>query len=131
LPNGEICDRIEKNLKRRREMQNQFDESAKQNTDNSTDGEYAYKSVIKKDMKNRRTISVISLALAVLSILLFRLPILALILGVLSIGGAAFSRKNLGYFDKISLAAIIIGIFGVVFALSGIIFANIFDMIFG
>ena len=112
-------------------MQNQFDESAKQRSEDSTEGEYAYKSVIKKDLKNRRTVSVISLVCAVLSILLFRLPVLALIFGVLSIGGAAFSRKNLGYFDKISLAAIIIGIFGAVFALCGIIFANIFAMLFG
>jgi hypothetical protein len=90
-----------------------------------------YKNVIKKDLKNRRTVSVISLFLAILSILLFRIPWVGLVLGILSVCGAAFSRKNLGYFDKISLAAIIVGIFGVVFSLSGIIFANVFALIFG
>lgn len=112
-------------------MQNQFDETAQQSESGANEGEYAYKSVVKKDMKNRRTISVISLAVAVLSVLLFRIPWVALVLGILSVGGAAFSRKNLGYFDKISLAAIFVGIFGVVFALAGIIFADVFSLIFG
>ena len=34
------------------------------------------------------------------------MKLLWIVLGILSVGGAAFSRKNLGYFDKISLAAI-------------------------
>ena len=52
-------------------MQNQFDETTQQGESGANEGEYAYKSVVKKDMKNRRTISVISLAVAVLSVLLF------------------------------------------------------------
>ena len=111
-------------------MQNQFDEQEKQAANEQGD-DYAYKSVIKKDLKNRRTVSVISLVLAILSVLFFRLPWVGLVFGVLSVGGAAFSRKNLGYFDKLSLAAIIVGIFGVVFALCGIIFADILAVIFG
>ena len=94
------------------------------------ESDYAFKSVIKKDMTNRRTISVVSLILAVLSVLFFRIPWVGLILAILSVGGAGWSRKNLGYFDKISLAAIIVGIFGVVFALCGIIFAEILSAIF-
>ena len=112
-------------------MQNQFDEKARESANESKEGDYAYKNVIKKDLKNRRTVSVVSLIFAVLSVLLFRIPWVSLILGILSVGGAGFSRKNLGYFDKISLAAIIVGIFGVVFSLCGIIFANLFAMIFG
>ena len=111
-------------------MQNQFDEQSKQTTEESGE-DYAYKSVIKKDLKNRRTVSVISLVLAVLSVILFRVPWVSLIFGLLSVGGAAFSRNNLGYFDKLSIAAIIVGIFGVVFALCGIIFANLLAVIFG
>ena len=112
-------------------MQNQFDEQSMQDDNQQNDGEYAFKSVIKKDMKNRRDFSVISLILAVLSVILFRVPWLSLILGLLSVGTAAFSRKNLGYFDKLSLAAIIIGIFGIVFSLCGILFADILVTIFG
>ena len=112
-------------------MQNQFDEQSMQDDNQQNDGEYAFKSVIKKDMKNRRDFSVISLILAVLSVILFRVPWLSLILGLLSVGTAAFSRKNLGYFDKLSLAAIIVGIFGIVFSLCGILFADILVTIFG
>ena len=46
-------------------MQNQFDEQSMQDDNQQNDGEYAFKSVIKKDMKNRRDFSVISLILAV------------------------------------------------------------------
>lgn len=110
-------------------MKKQFDEKSKTSGEENNDGDYAFKSVIKKDLTNRRTISIISLVLAVLSVLLFRIPWLGLTLAVLSIGGALWSRKNLGYFDKISLAAIIVGIFGIVFALCGIIFAGILSAI--
>jgi hypothetical protein len=130
LPKYEICGRIEKK-QRRRIMQTQFDEHSTDHTEEQSGNEYAYKTVIKKDMKNRRTVSVISLIIAVLSLLLFLFSWVSLILGLASVGGAAFSRKNLGYFDKLSIAAIIVGIFGVVFAISGIIFKDILTVFFG
>ena len=111
-------------------MKKKFDEKSKSSAEEKNESDYAFKSVIKKDMTNRRTISVVSLVLAVLSVLFFRIPWVGLVLAILSVGGAGWSRKNLGYFDKISLAAIIVGIFGVVFALCGIIFAEILSTIF-
>lgn len=112
-------------------MQKQFDEQSKTTEkEQGSDGEYAYKSVIKKDLKNRRTISVISLILAVLSIIFIFAPWVGLVCAILSVGMALWSRKNLGYFDKISLAAIIIGIFGVVFSISAIIFGGIISSLF-
>ena len=111
-------------------MSKEFNEEQINNAD-TTDGgnEYAYKNVI-KDKQQRRTWSVGSIMLAVLSLVFLFWPWVSLVLGIGSAGAAAVSRKNLGYFDKISLAAMIIAIFGVVFALSGIIFADLLAGIF-
>ena len=107
-------------------MQNQFDEQTKGATETDEENsDYAYKSVIKKDKTSRRTWSVISLIFAVLSILTLYFSWVSLVIGAVAVGCAAVSRKNLGYFDKISLAGIIIGIFGMVFSLTGIIFGGI------
>ena len=69
LPKSKKYDRIDKNSKRRRVMKKQFDEKSKGSTEEKNESDYAFKSVIKKDLTNRRTISVVSLILAVLSVL--------------------------------------------------------------
>jgi hypothetical protein len=56
LPKEKICARIDKKEKRSEKMQNQFDEQSMQDDNQQNDGEYAFKSVIKKDMKNRNEI---------------------------------------------------------------------------
>jgi hypothetical protein len=107
-------------------MNNQYNEEPKVNNDSSeSDGEYAYKTVI-KNKENRRTWSVVSLALGILSVLSLFVSWLSLTFGVLALGTGLFSRKNLGYFDGLSVAGIIIGIFGCVFAAAGMLLANIF-----
>ena len=106
-------------------MQNQYNEEHRVDGDApQNEEEYAYKTVI-KNKQNRRTWSVVSLALAVLSVLLLYFPIVSLIFGAVSVGAGAMSRKNLGYFDKLTLAGIIIGIFGIVFSLAWLIFGSI------
>ncbi len=111
-------------------MSKEFIEESGNNV-NETEGktEYAYKNVI-RDKHQRRTWSVASLILAVLSLIFLFWPWVSLVLGILSVGAAAISRKNLGYFDKISLASMIIAIFGVVFAIVGIAFADLLAGIF-
>lgn len=108
-------------------MNNQINEESKVN--NQSEGEYVYKTVISKK-ENRRTLSIISLVFAVLSILFLFIPWLSLIFSLISIGTGAFSRKNLGYFDRLTLAGLIIGIFGFVFAIVGIIFGNFISFLF-
>ena len=109
-------------------MKKEFDE---QNTNSSqaseNEQEYVYKNVI-KDKQHRRTWSVASLILAVLSIFLTYFSWVGLALALISGGCAAMSRKNLGYFDKISLTGIIVAIFGIMFAITGLVFG---DLIFG
>ena len=50
---------------------------------------------------------------------------IALVLALASVVCGIISRKNLGYFDKLSLAGIIIGIFGIVFSVVGLFFGDI------
>ena len=112
------------------EMNNQFNEEAKIN--NETAGEekdYAFKAVMTKK-ENRRTMSIISLVIAVLSLVFLFIPWVALVLSIVAIVVGSISRRNLGYFDRITLAGLIIGIFGFVFSLSGILFANIISSLF-
>ena len=106
-------------------MSKEFNEDQINNAEDSSGGdEYTYKKVI-KDKQQRRTWSVGSIILAVLSLVFLFWPWVSLVLGIGSAVAAAVSRKNLGYFDKLSLAALIIAIFGIVFAISGIIFADL------
>ena len=110
-------------------MSKDFDKEANTTREeNSGEQNYAFKNVLKKN-PNKRTWSVVSIVLAGLSILLLPIPILrvaSIVLALLAIGAAVLSRVNLGYFDKLSLAGLIISIFCSVFSLAGIIF---FDMI--
>ncbi len=80
---------------------------------------FAYKNVIKGN-QNSRIYSIISVCLSALSIALCFVPWAALVLGALGILFAIISRKNLGYFDNISLCGLIAGIFGTVFSVMGL-----------
>ena len=65
--------------------------------------------------KRTMLFSALSVILAVISISLAVFYIPSLILGVLSIGAAVYSRLILGFFDKLTLIGLILGIFGVIF----------------
>ena len=90
------------------------------------ENKFVYKNVI-KNKQNSRLYSVISVVFSGLSVLFCFFPWLGLIFGCLGILFAIISRKNIGYFDKISIAGIIIGIFGAVFAFMGIMFIYVFE----
>lgn len=108
-------------------MNTEFDEKQINNSDAPESEEnYAFQKVMPaKNKENRRTWSVISLILSILSLLLVYFSWVSLILGILSVGSALISRKNIGYFDKLSLAGMFIGIFGVVFSVGAIIFSEL------
>ena len=78
-------------------------------------GEYAYKSVMGGKAKTRLW-SVISLALAVLALVLCFLGWVGMALCTIAVAFAIVSRKVLGYFDKITLASLIVSIFAMVFS---------------
>lgn len=111
-------------------MSQDFNEKSKVNEEGSgAEDKYAYKNVM-NGKKNSRKWSVVSLVLSLLSIALCFVPWLGIILGLAAIGFAIFSRSCIGYFDGFALAGLIIGIFGVVFSVTAIIFKSILVSIF-
>lgn len=88
--------------------------------------EYAYKTVM--DVKERSRIwSVASAACAVMSIMLCCTAWCALAFGVLAIVFAIVSRNRIGYFDNIGLVGLIVGIFGVVFGVTGLVLTYLIE----
>ena len=84
------------------------------NGNNQNNGEeYIYKKVM-LDKQHSRAWSIASLTIGIVSLLLFRFIGVGIALGILAIVFALLSRRNIGYFDGLSLAGLIIGIFGVV-----------------
>ena len=107
-------------------LNNEEKENISEESSSVDENKFAYKNVI-QGKQNSRLYSVISVSLSGLSVLLCFFPWVGLILGSLGILFAIISRKNIGYFDKISIAGIIIGIFGFVFAVMGLLLANVFE----
>ena len=69
----------------------------------------------------KRMWSLVSLVSAILSCALCPIYYVSLVLVAVAIGGAMKSRRSLGFFDKMSIGALILGIFGGVFGLSSLI----------
>ncbi len=111
-------------------MQGEFNEEAKaQSGEETSEDGFVYKAVIKGE-GNKRTFSVISLILSVISVFLFVFPWAAIALGVLGVVFSVLSRRNLGYFDGFSLAGLIVGIFGIVFGIAGLSFGAMIMSVF-
>lgn len=90
----------------------------KENGAANTGEEHIYKTVM--DMKSRsRAWSVAALAVAIFSVVCCCFggwP--SIVLGAVAIVFAVISRINIGYFDNLSIAALIVAIFGVVFGIA-------------
>ena len=100
-----------------------MNENYNRKTEAPDDGEYLYKSVL-EGKKKSRIWSVVSLISSILSIICCCVPWPGAVLGILSIVFAVVSRSNIGYFDKIALAGLIVGIFGTVFSVFMIVITN-------
>ena len=83
--------------------------------------DFAFKNILNNN-KNSRVWSVAAVVVGALAILLFRIPVLGMILALVSVCLAVISRKILGYFDGVAIAGLIVGIFGMVFSIFGFIF---------
>ena len=64
--------------------------------------------------------SLLSVIFAVLSVALCPFYIPAIVLSVLSVALSLYSRWRLGYFDKMALVGLIVGIFGIVFGIGSL-----------
>lgn len=69
--------------------------------------------------------SVASLVLGILSLLLCPFYYVSLVLAALAVGATVISRRNLGFFDRLAVLGIILGVMGFVFG----IFSMTADMI--
>ena len=81
---------------------------------------YAYKTVM-DGVPRSRGWSVASMVLGILSVLCCCLTYGGLVMGLLSIVFAVVSRRNLGYFDGMAIAGLVIGIIGTVFGVMTVI----------
>ncbi len=89
--------------------------------DKTTDGEEINFEELMPQKNNRRVWSVAALIISIASVLCCCIPGLGIALGVFAVIFALISRINLGYFDKISIGALIMGAFGIAFGISSII----------
>jgi len=107
----------------RNDSQNEENEAFSENcygkyTEGESSGDeksYAYKTVLDGTPRSRG-FSVASMVLGIVSICLSSGLYIGFILGGLAIVFSIVSRKILGYFDGMSIAGIILGIFGLVFS---------------
>ena len=83
--------------------------------------DYAFRTVMRNGKPKTMGWSVASLVLGIISVVCCCFGYASLILGVLAIVFSVLSRKALGYFDGLSIAGLILGIFGLVFGLAVVI----------
>ena len=105
-------------------MREEFDNEEK---NEASENDYVYKSVMEGKAKSRSW-SVASFVVSIASLLCCSfISWVGVVLSTLAITFAINSRKNIGYFDGLSLAGLIIGIFGAVFSVASILFAYIIE----
>ncbi len=88
--------------------------------------EERYYEVMESGKVKTRAFSVISLILGVISILFSFIGWIGFLVGAVAIIFSVISRIKLGYFDSMSIAGLILGIFGAVFGLFYIVIALMF-----
>ena len=79
--------------------------------------------------ENSRLFSVISLSLAVLSLLLCFLPAVGIILSLLAVVFTIVSRRALGYFEGVAIAGLVVAVFGIVFCICAMCFESFFSIL--
>ena len=86
--------------------------------DNGFNNEFGNREM--RDFSKPKTMgwSVVSLVSGIISVICCCLGVSGIILGAVAIISSIISRKTLGYFDGLSIAGLILGIFGLVFGVS-------------
>ena len=90
-------------------------------SESSPNGEDRYYEIFEKSKHKTLGWSVASLAFGIISVLCCFFGWIGLVFGVIAVLLSAISRVSLGFFDGMSIAGLILGIFGIVFA--GVIIA--------
>ena len=83
--------------------------------------EYAYQTVMNNGRPKTLGWSLASMITGILSVVCCCFGWTGLIFGIAAVVLAVVSRRNLGYFDGMSIAGLILGIFGIVFGVAMIV----------
>ncbi len=78
------------------------------------ENDYAYKTIMRNGMPKTKGWSVASLVIGIFSAVCCCFGWSGLVLGALAVVFAVLSRRRLGYFDGMSIAGLVLGIFGFV-----------------
>ena len=84
----------------------------------SDDAEYAYRTVMRNGRRKTMGWSMAALIAGVLAIMCCFLGYTGIVFGAVAVTLSIVSRKKLGYFDGMSIAGLILGIFGFVFGVA-------------
>lgn len=99
----------------RNEFEYENNEKNEFNSNSQNQNSYTYQTVRGFGRPKTMGWSVVSLVTGILSVICCCLGWTGLVFGAAAIIFAVVSRKTLGYFDGLSIAGLILGIFGVVF----------------
>ncbi len=102
----------------KQEEQNTHESNGEKRSFFSDDAEYAYRTVMRDGRRKTMGWSVASLVAGILSVVCCCFGYTGVIFGIAAVVFSAVSRKKLGYFDGMSIAGLILGIFGFVFGIS-------------
>ena len=86
--------------------------------------DYAFQTLLRNGRPKTLGFSVASLVVGIMSVVCCFLGWSGIVLGIGAIVFSLISRKQLGYFDGMSVAGLILGIFGFVFGVSILIAVN-------
>ena len=89
-----------------------------------TGQDYAFETLMRNGRPKTFGWSVASMVMGIISVVCCALGWTGLILGAAAIAFSIISRRKLGYFDGMSVAGLILGIFGFVFGVSLLIAVN-------
>ena len=106
------------------ENQNGYQNEESSQFGNYSDQDYAFQTLMRNGKPKTLSWSVASLVVGIMSVVCCFLGWSGIILGIAAILLSVLSRKKLGFFDGMSVAGLILGIFGFVFGISVIIAVN-------
>ncbi len=89
--------------------------------------DYIFMNVTKNGRKKTRGWSIAAMVSGILSVICCVTGYASIILGAIAIVLAIFARRNLGYFDGMAIAGLILGILGFVLGVAIIIAINFVD----
>jgi len=105
-------------------MGSEWNNNGYENEEENGEQDYAFQTLMRNGRPKTFGWSVASLVMGILSVVCCFLGWSGLILGAAAIVLSIVSRRKLGYFDGMSVAGLILGIFGFVFGVAMLVVVN-------